>query len=265
MHEKHELLSGLRGEIHVLLQSVDGNKDVLDDSNELVHRVCQNIEHCMTHGLTKVAKGKDTVSLFGLLYWTNTTQQQRHKQWISDKQRALDQLNAASWYEDLFADELNQLDLITTRTELSIRSNNQNNETLSEESPATPGFQASIRAVNSLTNVATPEGKVRAWIRQCLNTHILSKALESVMSDHNSQLLMSYFSPQALMVDPDMREIFIGLTSALDRFSFGFRIDVSTITRSVSPSHRIYTGCCIGFRSTERTTDHCRRTTSVFA
>ncbi|KAH9088040.1 hypothetical protein LEN26_019693 [Aphanomyces euteiches] len=210
-------LGHLRDAIHALLEE---NEESNQEEKPLMHasEVCMAIEACLKHGLKRVSS-KETVSLWGLLQWTNVSQLERHKVWKIHQEKLRAKEQSKEWYLDMFKDELEQI------STLKLKDNNPPTNDHSDDNPLTPGFQASIRTVNSLLHVQTPDGRVRAWIRHCLNTHILSRCLTAIMHPMNEAALCTYFAPGALCCDVDMREILVGLTSTLDRLHFGFPID----------------------------------------
>jgi hypothetical protein len=184
----------LRQAIHSLLNEMDdvnNNRTVESRGASLVRSsaandVCSAVEACMHHGLKRVSS-KECVSLWGLLQWTNIEQQKRYRKWKQEEQEkheVVDELCHEDWYNDLFKEELQNIKF----SPFTIHSDNQtehdsstcsSNTDCSSSNPMTPGFNASIRTANSLLHVKSPEGKVRAWIRQCCNTHILSACLAS--------------------------------------------------------------------------------------
>ncbi|KAG9404029.1 hypothetical protein AC1031_005568 [Aphanomyces cochlioides] len=210
-------LGHLRDAIHALLEE---NEESNQEEKPLMHasEVCMAIEACLKHGLKHVSS-KETVSLWGLVQWTNVSQLERHRVWKIHQEKLRAKEQSKEWYLDMFKDELEQI------STLKLKDNNPPTNDHSDGNPLTPGFQASIRTVNSLLHVQTPDGRVRAWIRHCLNTHILSRCLAAIMHPMNEAALHTYFTPGALCCDVDMREILVGLTSTLDRLHFGFPID----------------------------------------
>ncbi|ETV73930.1 hypothetical protein, variant 2 [Aphanomyces astaci] len=209
-------LGELRESIHALLQSEDnqGEQHLHAGSS-----VCAAVEACLSHGLKRVSS-TETVSLWGLLQWTNMSQLERHHVWKQRQEHVHAKEQSKDWYLDMFKEELQQISSLKVNTSSTI--DNQIDDSVN---PLTPGLNASIRIVNSLLHVTTPQGRVRAWIRHCCNTHLLSSCLAAVMHPHNQAALSTYFAPGALCCDVDMREIFVGLTSTLDRLQFGFSID----------------------------------------
>ncbi|EQC42117.1 hypothetical protein SDRG_00957 [Saprolegnia diclina VS20] len=214
-------LEALRTSVHALLRQVDAHES--DNNNCSSHApdacagdVCAAIEACLHHGLKRVS-ATETVSLWGLVQWTNVAQQKRHRAWLAAHAKLPTVVADDDWYNDMFKDELQGI--------TSLADDNQRLEPSVSESPMTPGLNASIRTANSLLHVTTPIGRVRAWIRQCCNTHILSACLAGLMHPLNQATLQTYFEPSALCLNEDAREIFVGLTSTLDRLTFGFALD----------------------------------------
>ncbi|OQR95171.1 hypothetical protein ACHHYP_00243 [Achlya hypogyna] len=232
-------LAELRESVHMLLNQVDEG-----DNNASAHgvasagRVCGAIEACLHHGLKRVS-ATETVSLWGLIQWTNIAQQKRHQVWKQAHAKAQVDEPSQEWYNDMFKEELQRI--------ASLGEDNQRSDSYAcdsthdrrhPENPLTPGLSASIRTANSLLHVVTPRGKVRAWIRQCCNTHILSACLAGLMHPLNHATLQTYFVPGALCLNEDAREIFVGLTSTLDRLQFGFVLDTAELDSHASPSLR---------------------------
>ena len=85
--------------------------------------------------------------------------------------------------------------------------------------------------LESLSTVKSSDGKLRAWIRQCLNTHILSDCITSIISTHNSVLLKSYYQSNAFVLDPDLSASFLSLLSSVETIRFGFHLEVLHIYR----------------------------------
>ncbi|RLO05147.1 hypothetical protein DYB28_006131, partial [Aphanomyces astaci] len=168
--------------------------------------VCAAVEACLSHGLKRVSS-TETVSLWGLLQWTNMSQLERYHVWKQRQEHVHAKEQSKDWYLDMFKEELQQISSLKVHTSSTI-----DNQTEDSVNPLTPGLNASIRIVNSLLHVTTPQGRVRAWIRHCCNTHLLSSCLAAVMHPHNQAALSTYFAPGALCCDVDMREIFVGLT-----------------------------------------------------
>ncbi|RHY62463.1 hypothetical protein DYB34_006704 [Aphanomyces astaci] len=226
-------LGELRESIHALLQSEDnqGEQHLHAGSS-----VCAAVEACLSHGLKRVSS-TETVSLWGLLQWTNMSQLERHHVWKQRQEHVHAKEQSKDWYLDMFKEELQQISSLKVNTSSTI-----DNQTDDSVNPLTPGLNASIRIVNSLLHVTTPQGRVRAWIRHCCNTHLLSSCLagiDSVMHPHNQAALSTYFAPGALCCDVDMREIFVGLTSTLDRLQFGFTIDRPHLDHSVTSDDHV--------------------------
>ncbi|OQR91487.1 hypothetical protein THRCLA_08977 [Thraustotheca clavata] len=213
--ERFPMLESLREAVHGLLSEEDANNNALSTAS--VAYVCSAIEACLQHGLKRISS-KETVSLWGLIQWTNIAQQKRFHGWKEQQEKLHVQEQSQGWYNDMFKEELQNIS--------SLGNDNQKGEAMEGfENPLTLGFNASIRTVNSLLHVKTPKGKVRAWIRHCCNTHILSSCLAGLMHPLNRAALESYFTPNALCCNEDAREIFVGLTSTLDRLQFGFVVD----------------------------------------
>jgi hypothetical protein len=189
----------------------------LDDSNPQVRKAMFAIERMLTHGLRRLdgrivlkdqedddekeEKEKykqlqlDTVDLWGLILWTNHVLQQKHIHWLSINQPFV--------------------------------SKNENEQATSPFK--IKGFNASLRTVHSLSNVQTPLGKFRAWLRRCLNTHILASCIESLFDESNSLMLEQYYNQHAVCLIPDTKEVFFSQLKMLDRMHFAFKIDVSYV------------------------------------
>ncbi|KDO27099.1 hypothetical protein SPRG_07811 [Saprolegnia parasitica CBS 223.65] len=221
--QQFQALEALRNSVHALLRQIDAHESDNNNSNSshapdaCAGDVCAAIEACLHHGLKRVS-ATETVSLWGLIQWTNIAQQKRHRAWLAAQSKSPTAAAADDdWYNDMFKDELQGI--------TSLADDNQRLELSVSESPMTPGLNASIRTANSLLHVKTPIGRVRAWIRQCCNTHILSACLAGLMHPLNHATLQTYFEPSALCLNEDAREIFVGLTSTLDRLTFGFALN----------------------------------------
>ncbi|ETV97561.1 hypothetical protein H310_09466 [Aphanomyces invadans] len=210
-------LDQLRDSIHALLKGEGDNNQGELSSLHAGTSVCAAVEACLSHGLKRVS-ATETVSLWGLLQWTNVSQLERHRAWKLRQEKLEAKEQSKDWYLNMFKEELQQISTLTVHTDNPVAND-------ADVNPLTPGFHASIRIVNSLLHVSTPHGRVRAWIRHCCNTHLLSSCLAAVMHPQNQAALRTYFTPGALCCDADMREVLVGLTSTLDRLQFGFCID----------------------------------------
>ncbi|CAK4259798.1 unnamed protein product [Aphanomyces euteiches] len=146
-------LGHLRDAIHALLEE---NEESNQEEKPLMHasEVCMAIEACLKLGLKRVSS-KETVSLWGLLQWTNVSQLERHKVWKIHQEKLRAKEQSKEWYLDMFKDELEQI------STLKLKDNNPPTNDHSDDNPLTPGFQASIRTVNSLLHVQTPDGRNR--------------------------------------------------------------------------------------------------------
>ncbi|KAF0685921.1 Aste57867_22238 [Aphanomyces stellatus] len=209
-------LDALRDAVRALLEE-DTNQN--EETAPLrAGAACAAVESCLSHGLKRVSP-HETVSLWGLLQWTNVSQLERHRVWKQEVEKRQAKEQSKDWYLDMFKEELEQI------STLKVKADDATVAMGTSMDPLTPGFNTSIRIVNSLLHVTTPRGRVRAWIRHCCNTHLLSACLAAIMHPMNHAALGTYFTPGALCCDADMREIFVGLTSTLDRLQFGFVID----------------------------------------
>ena len=106
--EKFPELLQLRQTIHELIseEDTDNNNQTVESRGAMIRSnaasgVCSAVEACMQNGLKHVSF-KETVSLWGLLQWTNVAQQKRFQMWIQvqDKQDAVEQ--SQEWYNDMF-------------------------------------------------------------------------------------------------------------------------------------------------------------------
>ncbi len=188
----------------------DKNTLILNDEISVVSKLCANLDRCFSHGLRRVENDEQqSVKFFGLLKWTCTRLGAIHQQRMAT---GIDEAGSAN-----FSKTAVQLATSTLEPELprNVR-----------------GFLACVRTANNLSNVKQDEGKVRAFIRQALNTHILLDCLRVTLSDANSDLLLSYFTEYALFRQKEDMQTFLSLLDGLDTLSFGFMVDDARLDMS---------------------------------
>ncbi|CAK4643038.1 hypothetical protein LEN26_003636 [Aphanomyces euteiches] len=176
---------------------------ILNDDLPPVSKLCANLDRCFSHGLRRVENDdQQSVKFFGLLKWTCTRLGAIHQQRMAC---GIDGAGSANFSKTA-------VQLATSSLEPELPRNVR-------------GFLACVRTANDLSNVNLDEGKVRAFIRQALNTHILLDCMRVTLSEANSDLLVSYFTEHALFRQQDEVEIFLTLLDGLETLSFGFLVN----------------------------------------
>lgn len=174
-----------------------------------------HLDRCVRHGLRLVDADEltagddqlgdedenceaDTVKFFGVVKWTCT------------RVEALRQRQMLAAMRQASSSKVNKVVATSVEPDLprSVR-----------------GFVAAARAASALSSVRSDEGKARAFLRQALNTHVLSAAMSMVLGEGNLDLLASYYSEVALFRQRDDVKVFLGLLSSLDALPFAFLID----------------------------------------
>ncbi|OQR96723.1 hypothetical protein THRCLA_07187, partial [Thraustotheca clavata] len=188
------------------MESVDDNNKkalILNDEIPAVSKLCANLDRCFSHGLRRVENDdQQSVKFFGLLKWTCTRLSAIHQQRMAC---GVDNAGSANFSKQA-------VQLATSSLEPELPRNVR-------------GFVACVRTANNLSNVQQDEGKVRAFIRQALNTHILLDCMKVTLSDANDDLLVSYFTEYALFRQKEEIEVFLSLLEGLDTLSFGFMVN----------------------------------------
>lgn len=190
-----------------LMESTDDCKQLLlTDELAIVNALCTHLDRCMTHGLRHVESDESgaTVKFFGVVKWTCTRVEA-----IRQKQ-LLDAMHSAS--SSATGANRKVSEVVTSSLEPDLPRHIR-------------GFFAAVRAAASLTNVATDEGKARAFVRQALNMHLLQSAMSLILSESNLDLLASYYTEFALFRQRDEVKMFLSMLSGLDELAFAFLID----------------------------------------
>jgi hypothetical protein len=159
-----------------MMESTDDQKRlILNDELAVVNTLSNNIDRCLSHGLRPVENDEEnTVKFFGLAKWTCTrVEALRQKQMINAMKNATTNKNTKV------------CELVTSSVAPDLPRNVR-------------GFFAAVRAANGLTTVHSDEGKARAFIRQCLNTHLLRDCMSFILAETNIDLLTSYYTEFAL-------------------------------------------------------------------
>ncbi|KAF0682851.1 Aste57867_25038 [Aphanomyces stellatus] len=183
----------------------DKNKKalILNDDTPAVSKLCANLDRCFSHGLRRVENDdQQSVKFFGLLKWTCTRLGAIHQQRMASGVDAAGSANFST----------QAVQLATSSLEPDLPRNVR-------------GFLACVRLANDLSNVQQDEGKVRAFIRQALNTHILLDCMKVTLNAANDDLLVSYFTEHALFRQKDEVDVFLTLLDGLDTLSFGFLVN----------------------------------------
>ncbi|RHY24899.1 hypothetical protein DYB32_008635 [Aphanomyces invadans] len=141
-------LDQLRDSIHALLKGEGDNNQGELSSLHAGTSVCAAVEGCLSHGLKRVS-ATETVSLWGLLQWTNVSQLERHRAWKLRQEKLEAKEQSKDWYLNMFKEELQQISTLTVHTDNPVAND-------ADVNPLTPGFHASIRIVNSLLHATCP-------------------------------------------------------------------------------------------------------------
>ncbi|RHZ27406.1 hypothetical protein DYB37_006932 [Aphanomyces astaci] len=206
------------------MESTDDDKHkkplLLNDDLPAVSKLCATLDRCFSHGLRRVENDdQQSVKFFGLLKWTCTRLGAIHQQRMACGEDGAGSANLSK----------QAVQLATSSLEPELPRNVR-------------GFLACVRTANDLSNVHQDEGKVRAFLRQALNTHILLECMKVTLNEANQDLLVSYFTehalfrqqvqklnPQILFTLPfyvqDEVAVFLGLLEGLDTLSFGFLVN----------------------------------------
>ncbi|RHY31418.1 hypothetical protein DYB32_003512 [Aphanomyces invadans] len=191
----------------VTMESTDDDKHkkplLLNDDLPAVSKLCATLDRCFSHGLRRVENDdQQTVKFFGLLKWTCTRLGAIHQQRMACGEDGAGSANLSK----------QAVQLATSSLEPELPRNVR-------------GFLACVRTANDLSNVHQDEGKVRAFIRQALNTHILLECMKVTLNDANQDLLVSYFTEHALFRQKEEVAVFLELLDGLDTLSFGFLVN----------------------------------------
>lgn len=184
-----------------MMESTDDRKQLLlNDDIAVVNALCTHLDRCLAHGLRAVESDEGaTVKFFGVVKWTCTRVEA-----IRQKQ-ALDAMQHSATSRKV-------VEVVTSSLEPDLPRHIR-------------GFFAAVRSANSLGNVATDEGKARAFVRQALNMHLLQSSMSLILAESNLDLLSSYYTEFALFRQRDEVKMFLSLLSGLDELSFAFLID----------------------------------------
>lgn len=188
-----------------IMESTDDRKQLLlTDELAVVNALCTNLDRCMTHGLRHVESDESgaTVKFFGVVKWMCTRVEA-----IRQKQ-LLDAMHSAS----SSAASKRVSEVVTSSLEPDLPRHIR-------------GFFGAVRAATSLTNVASDEGKARAFVRQALNMHLLQSSMALILSESNLDLLASYYTEFALFRQRDDVKMFLSMLTGLDDLAFAFLID----------------------------------------